>query len=480
MFARQWSFVVAVVSVYSFPARGAQWEVASAAEVAAAAQAAAPGDEIVMRDGLWTDADILFDCHGTARHQVTLRAQTPGKVILSGQSRLRLAGEHLVVEGLWFKDGHLASGELISFRASSKKHAYRCRITNCAVTDCNPPDRKAETKWVSLYGTHNRFDHCELTGKENAGTTLVVWLSGEPNHHQIDHNYFGPRPALGANGGETIRVGTSDWSMSDSHTIVEHNLFRQCNGEIEVVSNKSCANIYRYNTFLDCEGALTLRHGNRCTVQGNFFHGHGKRHTGGVRIIGEDHRVYNNYFADLGGDGARSAISMMNGIHNSPLSGYFQVQRAIVAFNTFVHCRSNFALGISGSKSEVVPPKDCIVANNLILSDQGSLVKEFSAAMNLRWEANIVNGSALAAMPVAGVTVMDAELAQSADGLWRPSSTSAVRGAAAKGYSFVVDDIDGQARGAGADVGCDQVSSAPVLRRPMDLAAVGPNWSKTP
>ena len=39
-----------------------------------------------------------------------------------------------------------------------------------------------------------------------------------PNYHLISHNYFGFRPALGVNGGETIRVGTSEWSFNTSRT----------------------------------------------------------------------------------------------------------------------------------------------------------------------------------------------------------------------------------------------------------------------
>nr|WP_317039131.1 chondroitinase-B domain-containing protein [Winogradskyella sediminis] len=45
------------------------------------------------------------------------------------------------------------------------------------------------------------------------------------NNHQIDHNYFGHRPDLGENGGETIRIGTSANSMKSSKTIVESNTF---------------------------------------------------------------------------------------------------------------------------------------------------------------------------------------------------------------------------------------------------------------
>src|SRR5688572_18112112 len=41
-----------------------------------------PGDVLVMRDGLWPDSDIIFRASGTPQNPITLRAQTPGKVLL--------------------------------------------------------------------------------------------------------------------------------------------------------------------------------------------------------------------------------------------------------------------------------------------------------------------------------------------------------------------------------------------------------------
>src|SRR5205085_451321 len=78
----------------------------------------------------------------------------------------------------------------------------------------------------------------------------------------------------------------------------------------EIISSKSCENVYRFNTFLDCAGMLTLRHGNRCLVEGNFFLGHHKHGAGGIRVIGEDHKIINNYFeaVDQGGFWVTSGI----------------------------------------------------------------------------------------------------------------------------------------------------------------------------
>src|SRR5436190_12344023 len=73
--------------------RGAEVAVSTAGEVAAAAALAQAGDTIVMRDGVWLNADVLFSStNGTAARPITLRAQTLGRVQLTGTSRLRLAG----------------------------------------------------------------------------------------------------------------------------------------------------------------------------------------------------------------------------------------------------------------------------------------------------------------------------------------------------------------------------------------------------
>jgi poly(beta-D-mannuronate) lyase len=460
----------------SLSAAAAEYRAANPAEVKAAVRAAKPGDAIVLKDGPWRDADILFDAEGTAEKPITLRAETPGKVVFSGKSQLRIGGRHLVVDGLLFQNGTL-DGDVIAFRANSRQWAQHCRLTNCAVVDYSPADKKVDSKWVSLYGAHNRVDHCFLQGKTNAGATLVVWLSDEPNEHQIDHNHFGRRAPLGVNGGETIRVGTSEWSLQSSRTIVEHNYFQECSGEIEIISSKSCDNVYRYNTFVDCEGALTLRHGNRCVVDGNIFLGHGKRSTGGVRIIGEEHQVINNYFEGLAGDGARSAISLMNGIPNSPLNGYFQVKRAVVAFNTCVDSKATLTIGLVGSNPAggVLAPEDCTFANNIFRGKE-TLILQSTNPTGAIWQGNLLFGGEPGVPLAAGLSVKDPLLERGKDGLLRPAASSPAIGAAVGDFDWLRKDFDGQSRGDQRDVGCDQVSTERVPQRVLTAADVGPAW----
>ncbi len=437
-------------------------------------QIAQPGDTLTMTEGEWIDQRIVFQGNGAEGDSILLRAQRPGYVILTGTSTLRISGDYLKVDGLYFKDGYSVSGAVIEFRGGP--YANRCRLTNTAIVNYNPSSISTDYKWISLYGTYNRVDHCYLRGKNHSGTTLVVWLNGQPNYHRIDQNYFAYRPELGFNGGETIRIGTSTFSLTDSYTTVETNYFEHCNGEIEIISNKSGHNIYRYNTFFECRGTLTLRHGNYATVNGNFFIGNNKPETGGVRIIGEDHLVYNNYFQELSGTGFRAAISLMNGVPNSPLNRYFQVKRASVLFNTLVNNFESIELG-SGSDSErTLPPLDCVIANNTVYSSS-QLITEVDTPINLTWEGNIMFGGPLGITQPAGITLADPLLQSAVDSLFRPDETnSPLLGAAAGMYPQVTDDMDGQFRDDPKDVGADQVSPDPVVRRPLTAHDVGPTW----
>jgi poly(beta-D-mannuronate) lyase len=373
-------------------ARAGERPAATPAELTAAIRAAKAGDTVVMRDGAWRDLDLVFTGHGREGQPITLRAQTPGKVLLTGASRLQIFGRHLVVDGLVFQDGG-GTREVIAFRTGPKSLARFCRLTRCAVRGYSPSVKTEDSKWVSLYGSDNRVDHCYFAGKTNLGQTMVVWLdkASPENRHRIDHNHFGPRPPLGMNGGETIRVGDSSTSMLTSKTLVEANRFESCDGEIEVISNKSCENVYRGNRFENCEGTLTLRHGNRCLVEGNVFVGGGKKETGGIRIIGEDHKVTGNYLTELTGDAARASIAVVKGIPNSPLFGYFQVKRALVEGNTILNCAHPIAIGVQ-AKDAVLPPQHCSFRKNLVIGKQGPLVAILDTKSTVEWNDNVFYG----------------------------------------------------------------------------------------
>jgi poly(beta-D-mannuronate) lyase len=362
-----------------------------------AAKSAQPGDTLVLTSGTWQDAQLKIKAEGSKWKPITVKAAEPGKTILTGESRLQLSGHSIVVEGLWFQDPGQLSGEVIELRTNSKELAFDCIIRGCAVTSSKPVNLGKKTaRFVSLYGTGNVIESCHFEGKTTGGTLMVVWLTpGGEGRHEIRGNYFGPRPALGENGGETIRLGDSETHDQNARCKVSENYFYRCNGEGEIVSVKSCENQLLGNTFVECEGALTLRHAHRCLVSSNVFQGNHKKLTGGVRIVGEDHQVLANYFENLDGDGYRAAITFMNGIPNTNDSGYQQVKRAQIKNNSVIDCKQSMLIGMAHDKKCTLPPIDCTVENNIFHSPKRQLIKVDTAPINWTWRGNAMTGSSI-------------------------------------------------------------------------------------
>lgn len=336
-----------------------------------AVRAAQPGDAIVLADGVWRDFPMLFTGQGTEAKPITLRAETPGKVIIAGASSLRIAGKWLVVRGLVFRDGATPTDEVISFRNGRNAWAEHVRLTETVIDRYNQADRRKEDHWIALAGTDNRIDHSHFEGKANNGAMMVV-LRDKPlpldNRLRIDHNYFGPRPVLGMNGGETIRIGTSTESQSDSHTIVEDNVFEECDGEVEIISVKSGADIVRRNLFLRSQGSVVLRHGNGNLVENNVFLGGDVAHTGGVRVINLRQTVRGNYMEGLAGEDFRSAITVMNGVPNSPINRYVPVEDALIEGNTVVGIHSVVLFGAGADQERSAPPRTTRFERNLLVT----------------------------------------------------------------------------------------------------------------
>jgi poly(beta-D-mannuronate) lyase len=363
-----WCAVLSLTAVCS-SAAAKETLVRNVPEFDAAVKAAGPGDTIVLADGEWRDADLVFRGEGAVDNPIRLKPQNPGKVTFLGTSRLRMGGEGLYVEGLLWRDSS-ATDDVISFRIDSKTMARKCTLAECAIVGDNPDK---ERKFVSIYGEGNIVYRCRFDGKKSRGTLLVVWLgeSAPPNHHLIKECFFGPRERLGKNGGEIIRIGDSKTSLQESSTEVSSNYFYRCDGEAEIISNKSCKNLYAGNVFVGCSGALTLRHGNEVEVRDNAFFGDGRKGTGGVRVIGERHFVSGNFFYELTGDDTRAAICVMNGIANSPLNACFPVRDVEISLNTFFRCKETFVIGAADEDQpeQTVPPRVSMLCANYVETD---------------------------------------------------------------------------------------------------------------
>ena len=462
-----------------------------------AIQNAQPGDAIVLKNGVWKDVEIKFRGKGTKDNPITLKAETAGKVIIEGQSYLKFGGEYLVVDGLHFKNGFSPSSAVVDFKISHKDSldeiAYNCKFTNSVIEDFNKPKRDNSDLWVQFWGRHNELSNCYIAGKTNRGPTVRVSIEGIEsinNYHQIVNNHFGPRPVKGGPSGETIQLGNSYTSMSPSHTLVANNLFEECNGEVEVISSKTNFNEFRNNVFYKSEGSLVTRHGNYCTIDGNYFIGDGvNENIGGIRIINTGHWVTNNYFYNLKGTSFRSPLAVMNGIPKSPLNRYNQVTDVVVAYNTYVNCSSpwQFGVGTNIAQADVLPLSEIrsarairtTVANNVIYNEKGldAIVVENDKADGVLFKSNVVDNQGVDFKDFdGGINTASLELKKISDNIFLPIGIPS-EFEAFNGFDFntIETDLFGNSRkdskSIGATVSAD-VSNPNIL----DKSKYGTTW----
>jgi hypothetical protein len=407
--------------------------VANSAALAPALTAARPGDCLVLADGDYTFPVVKVT--GTPAAPIVVRAANRGMARVPTGGIEITGSTHLALEGLLF-----TSGGSIRFTDSPFTRLSRTRIQ---------PTADKGGAWVNIVGQthHVRLDRNDMGPKTALGNmvqTGVLTPGQVVQYIRIDHNHFHDVHYGGGNGWETIRAGYSHVAPSKGFITIEYNLFTKADGDPETVSVKSSDAIVRYNTIRDTNGQICLRHGNRTQVYGNFLlnSGGGNGGSGGnIRIYGADHKIFNNYIAGTGGItlGAGS-----NAATDQAGTEHYRVYRAQLVNNTIV----GGGVLIGGGQA----PMDCTIANNLI---QGGAVGgggDGTKAMN-----NVTNG--------AGMMMVD--------GMWRLVAGSPAIDASIAGFDYVTEDIDGQPRAGKADLGADELSTDPVLRKALTPADVG-------
>ncbi|WP_366185502.1 chondroitinase-B domain-containing protein [Flavobacterium ovatum] len=472
---------------------GKSTKVANQQELKAAIKEAKAGDEIVLTNGVWKDIQIQFTGKGTQNAPIVLRAETSGKVFIEGVSDLKIGGTYLEVSGLYFRNGYTPSSTIIDFHIDKKNIANHCKVTQCVIEDFTQLNRVNDDHWIEFWGRNNQLDHNYITGKSNQGPTIMVVLKGNEhinNYHQITNNHFGPRPRKGGPHGETIQIGDSGTSMAPSFTIVSHNLFERCDGEVEIISNKSNYNEYRNNIFYKSEGSLVLRHGNYCTIDGNIFIGDEKSDfMGGVRVVNTGHWITNNYFYKIKGEEFRSALAVMNGVPKSPLNRYNQVTDAVIAYNTFVDCITpwQFSVGANMDKKDVLPaseirsarPDRIVVANNVIYNQTPNdfPVKAYDKVDGVLFKNNILNSPNNSDVKDKGIQTENFSVTKISDWLYVPTANNID---AYQGFDFenIKKDIFGKDRTVSNAIGALVL---PVDNSKGTIAAkdYGTNWFST-
>lgn len=465
-------------------------KVSNVDELYEAIDQAEPGTQIIMANGVYKDVALNFTGNGEEGKLISIKAETPGKVFIEGQSYLKFAGSYLSVDGLYFRNGYTPTNAVITFRINEDSLAHHCTVSNTVIEDFNQPIRDTKDHWVEFWGRHNTLKNCYLAGKSNEGPTVRVDIKGREsinNYHQIVHNHFGPRPRKGGPRGETIQIGDSFTSMSPCYTNVSDNLFERCNGEVEVISSKTNFNEFRNNVFYKSEGSLVTRHGNYCTIDGNYFIGDGNENVGGVRLINTGHTVTNNYFYNLKGKEFRSPLAVMNGIPKSPLNRYNQVTDVVVAYNSWINCEAplQFGVGTNISQAEVLPPSEIrsarpirtVVANNIIYNEKGdpTPLVAHDKVDGINFQENFINNQKVSFDNVEGIIPTDFTLKKITDEIYIPEGLPDSTPYAGFDFDKIEKDLFGNSRKDNNSFGATVGTSAgdPGI---LDKSKYGPDW----
>ncbi|XHR96630.1 polysaccharide lyase 6 family protein [Mucilaginibacter sp. UC70_90] len=432
--------------------------VSSIADLQKAINQARPGDVILLVNGVYaTTEDIIINEKGLPGKNITIAAQHPGAAEITGKGGFSLVGPaaYIVIRG--FKFTHAAS------RAKTGAGTSFCRFTQ------NIFETPGDGEDLTIAGSDHEVDHNTFQNKNAMGRFIAIRGQDKQiaERLHIHHNYFNNQASQGGkNGAEALQFGLSGFSLSSSNSIVEYNLFENCEGENELISVKASAVTLRYNTIRNCPAQFTLRHGNKSFVYGNYFF-----NTPGLRIFGDDHLIYSNYF-----ENCSSAIVIGNGdgevADGAQLTSHDRPDRVLIAFNTLVNNKENI---IQTARKNGMGATSITVANNII-EGGGPAATIAGPYPNAQWAGNILfNVKDAGDIPTGSYTMVDPKLAKNSAGIYHLQPGSPAIDHAIGSYPDVKFDMDGQPRTSPLDIGADELVGSPVKAHVLNPVDVGCN-----
>lgn len=404
---------------------------------------AVPGDEVIIRNGIYVDWNLTLSGSGAAGKPIVIRPETPGGVIFSGHSGFTVTGSYIEIREFIFDQTHEDALILGSGRYN--------RITQCQFFFCGPlTNTFLSVMRLDPGSDFSRVDHCYFTGSK--GMSLKVFIPSEvpetaPQQPQLDHNVFRDIFRIWRNGQENIQIGQHRPYSGSPRAVMEFNLFDNASADNEICSLKSHDNIVRYNVFANCrESGFVFRGGKNNRFEGNIA----VRCTEALRMFDENHVIVNNLIMDC-----LNAGVVFQGGHSDGIPS----KTCLIANNTIVNCPVGIGVGRPPDSADLYPAENQIV-NNIIVSSFGTLIKNdyfqnFIISNNLLYASDIASVGFCGADPI----LKNPEL-EGAFPFMRPSTGSPAVDAALS-LNEVQLDRHGRRRpeGKAPDIGADEIGA---------------------
>ncbi|MFE4569631.1 chondroitinase-B domain-containing protein [Paenibacillus chitinolyticus] len=396
--------------VSAVPLASAKPPVTTTAELLTRLNAAVPGEVIELADGSYTGFTVRSR-NGTAQNPIVVKAQHKGKAVFASTGLTVETSSYITIQDMEFRMN--PQDKWINLNGSNN-----IRITNNYFHSQNTTTAADKSNWIYIKGTnshHNRIDHNLMENKRDRGKFILFdGVSSRPEgsiipyeitrYDTVEYNVFRNTLERQSNESEPIRIGVSVLSGLDAHATIQYNVFDHCDSDTEIVSVKSGANTIRYNYFVESLGSVTLRTGSGSSVYGNMFIGKGRQvtstdpddaplGTGGVRVYGENHKVYNNYFEGLTGTNWDATLAFTTGDNDNmtgpidPTNNHYIAKNIVIANNTLVNNKSGIELGMVRYGTA---PKNLTFANNIVVGSQDELIRIMTPIPGLTWSGNIM------------------------------------------------------------------------------------------
>jgi poly(beta-D-mannuronate) lyase len=327
--------------------------------------AARPGDTIVIADGRYDGwkLNVPPKVSGASGRMISIRAETPGGVVLTGDAHIFIRGNYIELADLVFEE----TGTL-----SIAIHGDHNRVTQ---VDFKRAGTRTNTHWPILRiespASDNEIDHCEFLG--SASVSIQVKVDSDerlPLRNNIHHNLFKDIRRYSKNGQEPIQLLCRLGRVCELMTRVEYNSFVRADGDDELVSVKSSRNMIRYNTASDSNGGITLRAGDDNLVEGNVL----IRTKRGVVVTGDRQVVINNFIDQPQREGILIAVGSKR---------FRAATNSILAHNTITRAPMPITFALRDGVEMKTPQNNRIVNNILVGQEENRRIISVEGANKL-------------------------------------------------------------------------------------------------
>ncbi len=403
---------------------------------------------IIVEDGTYPLASLeAIEVKGTKADPVVIKARNRNKATITGPASFVIRNSSFItVEGFIFEN---ENSNAIRLEGSNNIHITR---------NIFRLKEKGRGSWILITGNsadtlslshHNTIDRNLFEKKKELGNFITVegtkkFSSAVSQYDVIEWNHFrdiGPRVE---NVLEAIRAGSSEFTLSRGYAQIKHNLFERCDGDPEYISIKMSDCTVLGNTFVECLGSLSLRHGNHSTVIDNVILGNGRTGTfldstgktwnlgtGGIRFCADSMTITGNYLEGLTGSGWDATVAATNGdadySEKKPLTKHYRITNAVFEKNIMVNNASGLEIGFDGAGFQgnwwSKAPEKMLVKNNVIVGSSDTLVKMMDPSSVITFKENLLfpQGAAVASsVRSEGLTVKDPKL-KKVDGFLLPN-----------------------------------------------------------